>query len=319
VWYEAALVGMGIFVPKHITRHLFVHSSALFLNEFPFNGKNMVIEYNGLLADPSHQNQVYEKTIDHLFRSDVHSDEIYFSGVGEGLARNSLFSVEQDAHPGYMVKLREESMAWSVDLTKFEQGIDAYLATLSKNRRAQIRRAIGIYEQRMPLRLENARNTEEALAFFDGLKVLHTARWRDKGSQGSFSNSKWEAFHRSLIQSRFESGEIQLLRVVDSIGPIGYLYNFTWRNHVYVLQTGLKITEDKRLMPGYVVHVLAIAYNKQKEMETYDLMHGDSLYKRILCNHHESLQWIVVQRTRLKFAVEECARNLVRKFRGHEV
>jgi hypothetical protein len=61
---------------------------------------------------------------------------------------------------------------------------------------------------------------------------------------------------------------------------------------------------DRRFMPGFVVHALAIAHYKKIGMEIYDLMHGDSLYKRILCNRRKTLYWLVMQRPRLKFGFE---------------
>ena len=86
-----------------------------------------------------------------------------------------------------------------------------------------------------------------------------------------------------------------------------------------MLQTGFEVSKDKRLMPGYVVHCLAIVYNKQKGMKVYDLLHGNSLYKRILCNQSQTLYWLVLQRKRLKFSLEDCAVNAVRWFRRQAV
>ena len=65
-------------------------------------------------------------------------------------------------------------------------------------------------------------------------------------------------------------------------------------------------------MPGYVVHALAIAHYKKMGMKFYDLMHGDSLYKRMLCNRRETLRWVVMQRPRLKFDFENYVMNLTR-------
>jgi hypothetical protein len=50
-------------------------------------------------------------------------------------------------------------------------------------------------------------------------------------------------------------------------------------------------------------------------MSVYDLMHGDSLYKQILCNREGKLQWVVVQRKRLKFCLEDLVVKVVRALR----
>jgi CelD/BcsL family acetyltransferase involved in cellulose biosynthesis len=141
------------------------------------------------------------------------------------------------------------------------------------------------------------------------LKKLHTLRWQQAGKQGVFANPIWENFHRSLVKSRFPEGEIQLLRVRNDSAVVGYLYNLVWRRHVYVLQTGFAPIKEKGMMPGYVVHAMAIVHNRKQGMLRYDLMHGDELYKRILCKQYHKLQWVSLQRHRLRFGVE----NLVLK------
>jgi CelD/BcsL family acetyltransferase involved in cellulose biosynthesis len=311
VWFEGTLVGMGIFVHRRISRRLIIHTDALFLNEYPFDGRNMVIEYNGLLADPSHQLAVYRETIAHLFHAHSNCNELFFGALR---STSPLIHVAGQIK-GVRLKILEESSTWSIDLDGFEQGIDAYLATLSKNRRTQIRRSFRLYEEHGPLQIDEASNAEAAQVFFDGLKELHTDRWKSKGLQGSFANPLWGVFNRALIRSRFASGEIQLLRVSNSRGVIGYLYNFVWRKHIYCIQGGFKFSENKQLTPGYVVHVLAIAYNKQKGMKVYDLMHGDSLYKTTLCNRNQTLQWMVMQRRRVRFSLEDIAVSIVRQYR----
>ena len=311
VWFGNTLVGMGVFVNKRSSRNLVIRSDAFFLNEYPFDGCNMVIEYNGLLSDPSHCVNVYQQVIAHLFKENRKSNELFFSAVQP---TSPLIHVAY-AMKGITVRVLDESSAWSINLDDFTQDADAFLATLSKNRRVQIRRSIRLYESNGPLQIAEASNPEEAQVFFDGLKELHTARWASKGLGGSFANPQWEAFHRELIRSRYAKGEIQLLKVHISNRSIGYLYNLVWRKHIYVLQTGFRMSDDRRLMPGYVAHVMAIEYNKIKRMKVYDLMHGYSLYKTILCNHQRTLQWLVVQKKKLPFILEGIARSVYRNCR----
>jgi len=313
VWLDEVLVGMGLFVSRDIKRHVLVHSRSLFLNEIPFDNKNMIIEYNGLLAQKNLEGSVYARVIGYLLKKYVEYDEFHFGAVADD---SSLGHLEKCSGGNIDYIINEESVAWQVDLSGLQPGVEAYLASLSKNRRGQIRRSIRLYEEQGQLQLEEARSTEEALSYFDGLKMFHTERWQAKGERGSFGNPQWEKFHRALIQARFDKGEIQLLKIGHPRSTIGYLYNFLWRKRVYVQQTGFAIPEDKRLMPGYVAHTLAIVHNKAKGMAMYDLMHGDSLYKRLLCNRSQKFYWVVLQRNRLKFFAEKMAVGLVRRLRG---
>ena len=130
--------------------------------------------------------------------------------------------------------------------------------------------------------------------------------------QGSFANPLREAFHRTLIHSRFAKGEVQLLKVSVSNQAIGYIYNLIWRKRVYVLQTGFRVPEDSRLKPAYVSNALAIVHNKKKGMLVYDFMIGDSHYKKQLCDSSQKLYWMVIQRSQLKFSLEDILLSIVR-------
>jgi CelD/BcsL family acetyltransferase involved in cellulose biosynthesis len=306
---------MGILVPRDNMRRQIIRSRAYYLNEYPFNGRNMVVEYNGLLAGRGHETAVYLETIKHVFETDRQCDELVFGAIDARTRCALPLSRQSELTGDVRLRVHEESTAWAVDLDSFGPGIEAYLATLSKSSRARIRRSFRHYDRQSRLRLREAENIQEATEFFEGFKVLHTRRWQSVGQQGVFVNQRWESFHRALVQSRFSHNEVQLLMATDANGVLGYLYNFVWRGHVYMLQSGIRIPEEKRLMPGYVLHVLAIVHNKKNSMNTYDFMHGDSLYKRILCNHEEKLYWMVYQRKRLKFCIEDVAVAVVRRGR----
>jgi CelD/BcsL family acetyltransferase involved in cellulose biosynthesis len=312
VWLNGELVGLGVFVSRDIKRRIMFHSRAMFLNEYPFDGRNMVIEYNGMLAAEGHEDAVTIEAARYLLRKYREHDEFCFGAIAEQLIP---FSPEGGHIEGVNYLINEESTCWYVDLTSFAVGIEGYLASLSRNRRGQIRRSIRVYDQDGSLQIEEAHNSEQALLYLDRLKVLHSEYWQLKGESGSFANPRWESFHRALIHKRFDSGEVQLLKVSSSYGEIGYIYNVVLHKRVYVMQTGFARSEDKHMMPGYVAHTVAIAYNKSKGMTVYDLMHGDALYKRILCNQSQKLLWVVLQRKRLKFVVENLAVSMVRCFK----
>lgn len=305
------LFGMGVFVSRDITRRILFKSRALFLNEYPFDGCNMVIEYNGMLAVSGHEKEVHIETARHLLQKYKQHDEFYFGAIAD----QSLIDSSKELLKETNCFVNEESTAWYIELDHLSTGVDGYLSSLSRNRRGQIRRSIRAYDHDGSMQIEEACDLKQALHYFDQLKVLHAAYWNSKNQPGSFSNARWESFHRALIQKRFDLGEIQMLKVSSNYGEIGYIYNMVLQKHVYVMQTGFARSAEKHLMPGYVTHVLAIAHNKAKGMTVYDFMHGDDLYKRILCNKKEKLIWLVLQRKRMRFVVENYAVRLVRWLR----
>ena len=314
IYLQDRLIGLGLFVSKDIKRRVIFHARAMLLNECPFDGRNMIIEYNGLLAERGHEEAVYAETIAHMYQEYRQFDEFYFGAIAE---EPDFGILKKSADHKLKLLVNEQSVAWQVDLESFSPGLESYLASLSKNSRQQIRRSIKLYEEQAPLTLIEAKTVEEALSFFESLRIFHVKRWQSKGEPDSFANHTWVNFHKSLIQERFAHGEIQMIKVASGDSNIAFLFNYVWQQRVYVLQMGFNYAEDKRLKPGYVAHALVIAYNRSKGMKIYDFMHGDTRYKSSLGSGKVILYWVVLQRPRLKFAFEQMLVGVVRRLRNN--
>ena len=310
------LIGIGLFVSRDVKRHVFIRSHAMYLNEYPFDGLNMVIEYNGLLAERGLEDVVYTETVGHLLKHHRNHDEFHFGAI---LDQPDFDRLKKCEIGKFRFAVNEHSKCWQVDLEEFSTGLESYISRLSKNSRGQIRRSLRLYEVDSPVTLKEAETVAEALEFFESMKDFHTKRWRSKGKPGSYANPISVNFHRSLIQQRFEFGEIQMIRVANSQGDIAYLLNYIWQGRVYSIQMGFNYQEDKRLKPGYVAHTLAIVHNKDKGMVVYDFMHGYARYKKSLGICRESLYWVVLQMPRPKFVAENFATAVVRRLRRFSI
>ena len=258
--FDDRLIGMGLLLKRDVRRRRIFNSNSLFLNEYPFDGRNMVIEYNGLLAERGYEDDAYQTVIEHLVHANKALDEFHFGAITDDVARR--LKVAADGKLAFSVN--EESVAWQADLRGLEASTNSYLATLSSNACGQIRRALRMYEQQGPLQVQEARDVKHAQDYFDRLKVLHTAQWQARGRRGAFANPRWENFHRAIIETRFDHGEVQLLKIAQAGNELGYIYSHIWRRHVYMQQSGFSIPDDNRLKPGYVAHTLAIQHNRDK-------------------------------------------------------
>src|SRR5262249_50784750 len=132
-----------------------------------------------------------------------------------------------------------------VDLAQVRAAGD-YLALLSANTRAQIRRArraLGACE------LEIAGSTAHALEIYDELVELHSASWRARGQDGAFADPWFERFHRRLIERRFAHGETELVRLRAGRTTIGCVYNLIANDRVLFYQSGLARFDDPRVKP----------------------------------------------------------------------
>src|SRR5436305_1145562 len=63
-----------------------------------------------------------------------------------------------------------------------------------------------------------------ALACYDELVAHHQRRWQARGHAGAFADPWFDRFHRRLIERRFGTGEIMLMRVRAGAQTIGCLY-----------------------------------------------------------------------------------------------
>lgn len=291
VWDGNELIALGVFVKLTVLRGGFLPSRKLFLNEAPVSNRNMVIEYNGLLVKPGHEQGVYKAVIDHLKHASKDWDELCLNLIRKTVTDAFIEQLGDDFH---LSDIEVES--WQFNSLNLQPGLEVLLSTLSKNRRCQVKKAFRAYELEGEVYVRESENVDEALEYFECLKRLHTARWIAKGKPGSFANKTRESFHRALITNRFSLGEIQLLEVGTPETVIGYIYSFIWRGCVYVLQTGFNMEMPKGGQPGYVSHIKAIVHNQQKGHQVYDLLSDDSGYKSILCNQSETLVSVFLKR-----------------------
>ena len=132
--------------------------------------------------------------------------------------------------------------------------------------------------------------------FFSELAALNNARWRAKGQVSTFSNEAIVDFHQRLIGRLWPSGTVDLVSVRTNDKVVGYLYNFTTENKVYIFQTGFAYEDGSKLSPGTLTHALCIEHYRLRGYSEYDFLAGEALYKRALAKHERSLYWTVVFR-----------------------
>src|SRR5262249_15366464 len=128
-------------------------------------------------------------------------DEFHLSGVSQ----ERLTAIE---HSGLRWRLRDRKPVYAIDLDGLRRTGGGMENVLGRNTRYQLRRSIRWYEMKGPLEVVAAASTDEAIAIFDELKVLHQGRWRARGQPGAFALGIFECFHRDLIADRFATGNI---------------------------------------------------------------------------------------------------------------
>lgn len=298
---QGRTVALGVLVRRLLRRHGVLLSRALFLNCTGDPQLDaLTIEYNGLLSERGFEQEAAHSSVEFLLsRGDW--DEWFLDGL-------------QD--PGRFNRVLESGVRWVsrrhnkchyVDLEALRRSGGEYLGLLGSKTRHNIRRSMREYETLGPLVLECAATPEQACAFLFRLGQLHQAYWQSKGLPGSFANPFFVEFHLRLVRSLFANGSIQLLCLRAGNEIVGYIYNLVDRGRVYNYQSGFNydLCPKPNGRPGLVAHAYAVEFNRAQGHLCYDFMAGDSEYKQSLGVGSTDMIWLVAQRTRLRFLLED--------------
>lgn len=298
----------AFFVGKaRLLRHGLIPSRSLFLNATGVpRWDDVTAEHNAVLAAPG----LACSLADWVDLLPADWDELHLPALARNRYPGSCLHQPLKHH---RVRIDRELPSPFVDLDQARSQPGGYLALLGANVRAQIRRARRGFG---PLTTEVADSERHALDVLDELIRLHRLRWQRAGSPGAFNDPWFERFHRTLIEKRFRSGEIQLLRVRAGDRTVGCLYNFVSDNEVSFYQCGLAHFDDPRLKAGYACHVEAIEHNIACGHSTYDFLAGEGRYKRSLATHEAQLVWARIQRPLARFELEDRLQQLARATRS---
>jgi CelD/BcsL family acetyltransferase involved in cellulose biosynthesis len=191
------------------------------------------------------------------------------------------------------VWLRRSDLAPSLDLARLAPGPEGFLAALSANTRAQLRRSDRAFAAAGPIRARRAETLAEAEAFLAELAALHQARWLARGKPGAFANAAFARFHRALIARALPRGEAVLLRISAGATLIGLLYNFRLGGREFAYQSGFAYaTAPAHGKPGLTCHHAAIARARAEGLAEYDFLAGADRYKLSFANQAAPLHWL---------------------------
>jgi CelD/BcsL family acetyltransferase involved in cellulose biosynthesis len=166
-----------------------------------------------------------------------------------------------------------------------------------------------------PLRLEEAQDDATRQHYFAEMARMHNAVWHARGVTGAFECATFIAFHTALVQQLAAHGGIKLLRARAGGHVLGYVYGLNDRGCNYVYQSGFCYEEDTKLRPGLVTHALAISHCRAQGLHEYDLMAGESQYKRALAQERRHIAWVTLHRGTLASRLYVALREAKRRFK----
>jgi len=246
------------------------------------------IEFNDILCLPEWKAGVAEELIARLNRLDWH--ELVLAGFVDG---PMLRAITQAAV--WPVETTQRTSNY-VDLAALRASGQPYVSVLRSRTRTYVRENVRIYREAGDLCVEQPGSVRDALAWLDELADLHQQSWTGRGQPGVFASKRFFAFHRMLIESAFDTGNILMLRVSAGTGTIGILYNFVWRGKVLFYQSGFKYEPERRTKPGLLTFALAVQYCAGRGYSEFDFLAGGEHYKRDLSTASRDLFWTKILR-----------------------
>lgn len=280
---------------------------ALLLNETgSATMDRLTVEHNAVLASSGHEGRALARLVTGL-ASDPTWDEICVGWVDERHWADWWPAIEPS---GVVSVVRDRCPYHFRDLGPAEGDPERLLAGLGRNTRSQIRRALRAYGGPEGTRLQLAADSGEAGAWFDAMVRLHQARWQAIGKPGAFADAFMRDFHKRLIELGTMEGYTRMLRLEADGEPVAYLYNLRVGDYECNYQSGLISEQDNKRKPGMVAHVLAMARAASDGVRRYDLLMGDSQYKRSLANGEGCMIRVTLQRRRVGLWLERQLRRL---------
>jgi CelD/BcsL family acetyltransferase involved in cellulose biosynthesis len=183
--------------------------------------------------------------------------------------------VEHLAVRGKLVHRRARSSCWRV---KLPRDWDAYLATLSKSHRKQLRRLERNYFRTSRARLRVARNEEELDRGLQVLVQLHQRRRESLGERGCFSSTRFAAFHVDTAQRLLRSGNLRLVWLEVDGRIVAVEFQVLGDGVVYAYQSGIE-PEALEHEPGRLITLATLKQAIVEGRQAFDFLRGDELYK----------------------------------------
>lgn len=162
-----------------------------------------------------------------------------------------------------------------------------------RNTRAQLARTARAYG---PVHAGRARTVAEGLEWLGAMLEWHEAAWRARDVATPLSTPALRRFLPALLARGIPDGTVEMLRVANAAGPIGFLLNLRAGGRVANYQGGFDYGgAPPHGRPGLACHAAAIAMAQADGAREYDFLAGDARYKRSLSNAARPLHWLAWQ------------------------
>lgn len=281
---ENEVIGAALLVRRTERRGPF-RLRCIHLNTAGEGDDSVTTEHNTVLAKPGCQDVVWRE-LGTALRT-LEWDEFRIEGGTEEAAERlgQLF-------PLWRMQMRRlPSPFVPLDAVRAQAG--GFLALVSANTRAQLRRATRAAETTGPLELDEAITPPSRSTVWAELEALHTRRWGEEGKPGVFSHARWRRFHEHLLAQAPRNTRLFRLRVGGETVAAAYLLQHG--NHVAFYQSGVQHgASHSHTKHGLILHAQIVDRLTTENLAEYDYLASDEVavrYKRSLAIAERSMYW----------------------------
>ena len=173
---------------------------------------------------------------------------------------------------------------------------EAYLASLSRNRRSKVRSQRKKLHRETTARFHVWSDPAGIDGAFDRFVALHHKRWRAIGQRSeSFQSAQYLEFHRSIMRSALLRGALRLYTLEVNGAPAAKLYALRLRKSVFIVQSGFD-PDLSRLRPGLVLLGHAIQHAIEEGNQVFDFLRGEHSYKEHLAHCERETEIVTAAR-----------------------
>jgi len=261
---------------------------------------SVCVEYNRLLAAPAHRATYVTQLLRH-----VHANESWECLFMEGMAAEDAQEILRQSPA---IELQERPCHYC-DLQTFrdsEKSGKEPWRLFGESTKTNLRRA---FRDLGELTIDWSETSEDALTLYDEMIIHHQERWQTAGKPGVFSSKRFTAFHRDLISELVPQQRAVLVRARQGAKVLGILYVLIENNRLLYYQAGLPDHKSK-LSLGCVTQYLTMLEGSRRGYDAFDFMAGDTLNKRVLSTHQNTIYWAKWRRPSVKFRILEGLRSI---------
>ena len=119
--------------------------------------------------------------------------------------------------------------------------------------------------------------------FFNELIKLHNHSWHERGQKGVFENEQFRVFHYEFATQAHQKNKLVMFKVLCKNKTVAIFYGVIDSHILSYYQSGI-LRQSTLPAAGVAMHVEALVFAQENELEKYDLMKGkpDSYKQRIV-------------------------------------